>query len=77
MGTKSDWDRDWKQHGKGAPEGSRWVCGACGKTSRDVYGNKPYSRGWDESCAMNAQLLPDERLMFAADGHHVLQVRPV
>jgi hypothetical protein len=33
-----------------------WVCGACGKTSRDRYGHERISRGWDESCMLNAVL---------------------
>jgi len=42
-----------------APPGQIWVCGACGKTSRDKYGEKRISRGWDESCMMNAVLCHD------------------
>jgi hypothetical protein len=37
-----------------APEGQIWVCGACGKTSKDRYGDRNSS--WDESCALNAVL---------------------
>ena len=38
-----------------APEGMIWVCGACGKTSRDLYGDDPTNPlGWDESCMFNA-----------------------
>lgn len=36
-----------------APEGTVWVCGACGKTSPDWIDGP---RGWDESCAMNSVL---------------------
>lgn len=45
-----------------APEGTIWVCGACGKTSRWQYGFDPLlsraeaSPGWDESCMLNAVL---------------------
>lgn len=44
-----------------APEPCRWVCTACGKTSRTRYGydrdNKQCSeRGWDASCMTNAVL---------------------
>lgn len=36
-----------------APEGTIYVCGACGKTSMDIYG---VAGGWDESCALNSVL---------------------
>ena len=39
-----------------APEGQVWVCGACGKQSRDKYGEHRISYGWDMSCMMNAVL---------------------
>lgn len=37
-----------------APTGAVWVCGACGKTSKDRYGDGRSS--WDESCMLNAIL---------------------
>jgi hypothetical protein len=51
-----------------APDGKVFVCQACGKVSRYRYGfddaNKDYdaqgrkysSRGWDESCMLNAEI---------------------
>lgn len=39
-----------------APEGQIWRCGACGRLSRDRYGNQALSASWDESCFMNAVL---------------------
>lgn len=40
-----------------APEGAIWVCQACGKTHSDKYGIEGAgSRGWDESCMLNAIL---------------------
>lgn len=39
-----------------APAGQVWVCGACGKRSRDLYGEVDAMYGWDESCVMNAVL---------------------
>jgi len=39
-----------------ATAGQVWVCAACGKTSRDQYGEQRISPGWDESCMMNAVL---------------------
>ena len=37
-----------------APEGTIYVCGACGKTAQDCYGDPGTS--WDESCSLNAVL---------------------
>jgi len=40
-----------------APEGTIYVCGACGKTSKNICGDEPEnSLGWDESCMLNAVL---------------------
>jgi hypothetical protein len=40
-----------------APEGHMFVCTACGKTSTTRYGiDGERSRGWDESCMLNAVL---------------------
>lgn len=39
-----------------APEGEVFVCGACGKRSRDRYGSEAIDQGWDESCMLNAVL---------------------
>ena len=44
-----------------APDGTRWVCGACGKTSPTRYGFDADGRhvadsGWDVSCMMHAVL---------------------
>ena len=46
-----------------APPGFIWQCQACGKTSDyDSYGTEgKYSRGWDESCALNCALIPDPK----------------
>lgn len=50
-----------------APEGEIFVCGACGKRSRDQYGYEAIDRGWDESCMLNAVLCyADKR--FNKDG---------
>lgn len=37
-----------------APDGKLWLCYACGKTTRDRYGE---SGGWDEACALNSGLV--------------------
>jgi hypothetical protein len=49
---------------KRAPEGSVYVCGACGKVSRWRYGVDDKNRndatpGWDESCAMHCVLVSE------------------
>ena len=36
-----------------APEGSIWVCIACGKYAKDKFGNE---RGWDAGCMLNSSL---------------------
>lgn len=53
---------------KVAPEGQVWVCGACGKRSRDRYGYQPIDRGWDESCFLNAVLCHEDSLEFGLNG---------
>lgn len=37
-----------------APDGQKWYCMMCGKTSETLSGD---ARGWDESCALNAILI--------------------
>lgn len=39
-----------------APEDQIFVCGACGKTSEDMYDDAKHSYGWDVACMMNAVL---------------------
>ena len=56
-----------------APEGSRWVCLACGKTERDLYGTKG---GWDESCVLNARLFHDSRLVMSESKRTVIEILP-
>lgn len=55
-----------------APEGAIWVCGACGKTARDQYGIEgEHSRGWDESCALNAVLCDEASIKRDGSGRVV------
>lgn len=54
---------EWLRH---APEGKLWVCMACGKTVKDIYG-EPGS-GWDESCFLNSRLIEESRLSRGPDG---------
>lgn len=42
-----------------AKPGYVWRCGACGKLSRDRYGMQPISYGFDESCALNCELVKE------------------
>jgi hypothetical protein len=42
--------------------GQVYVCMACGKRSKDIYGFKKISRGWDESCMLNALLCYEDKL---------------
>lgn len=57
-----------------AKPGHLFVCPACGKTSYDMYGFKPRSSGWDESCSMHAVELPVSRLVLK--GTVVVEVLP-
>lgn len=42
-----------------AKPGFIWQCQACGKKSEDLYGSIGWhSYGWDESCCMNADQVP-------------------
>lgn len=47
-----------------APAGQVFVCGACGKRSRDEYGINPIDRGWDESCMMNSFLVYEKSIVL-------------
>lgn len=60
-----------------APEGSVWVCTACGKMARDKYGFKPISWGWDESCMLNADLFSLEELELNEAGDRVVSIKSV
>jgi hypothetical protein len=44
-----------------APEGQVWVCAACGKRSKDRYGDQAIDRGWDVSCALNSVLCYEQK----------------
>ena len=39
-----------------APDGQVYVCGACGKRSRDRDGDARLDSGWDESCMLHCVL---------------------
>lgn len=57
-----------------APEGQVWVCGACGKRSRDKYGDQRINHGWDESCMLNSVLCYEDKLVFNEQGTLVVKV---
>lgn len=50
-----------------APDGMVFVCHACGKRSKDLYGEQKIDRGWDESCMMNS-VLCDEKSIVMKNG---------
>lgn len=39
-----------------AGDGEVFVCGACGKRSKDRFGYQKIDHGWGESCMMNSNL---------------------
>lgn len=52
-----------------AKAGQVFVCAACGKLSKDRYGNRKISKGWDASCMLHAVLCyekPTEDGMWVA-----------
>lgn len=59
---------------KVAPEGQIYVCNACGKTSKDLYGEDS-DYGWDESCSMHAVLCYSQK-RFGAGGIYSWQAVP-
>jgi hypothetical protein len=59
-----------------APQGQVYVCGACGKRSRDEYGDQPINRGWDVSCVLNALLCYEDKIVVDPVTNLVTQVPP-
>jgi len=55
-----------------APEGKMWVCHACGKFSKDRYGDGESS--WDESCMLNSVLHDTNTLQYSNDGRSVVSI---
>lgn len=45
-----------------AKKGEIFVCGACGKRSKDRYGEKKIDRLWDVSCMVNSVLCKESSL---------------
>lgn len=49
-----------------APEGQIWICGACGKTAKDRYGDPGSS--WDESCFLKSVLVYEASIKRGPNG---------
>ena len=45
-----------------APAGQIFVCFACGKRSRDKYGDQALDKFWDVSCVLNSGLCYEDKL---------------
>ncbi len=46
---------------KVAPEGQVFICAACGKRSKDRYGDQKIDHGWDASCMLNSVLCYEKK----------------
>jgi len=44
-----------------APKGQVFVCMACGKRSKDIFGDMKIDHGWDVSCAMSCVLCYEKK----------------
>jgi hypothetical protein len=53
-----------------APEGTIWVCGACGQHGKDRY------EIGDESCLLNAVLCVDDKPELVSPFHHKWTAAP-
>src|SRR5512133_3022180 len=53
---------------KVAGRGKVYVCGVCGKRSKDRYGMQAISRGWEESCMSHCFLAYEKSLKFDDNG---------
>lgn len=55
------------------PQGTIFICAACGKRSRTRFGFDGQnlrvgpSQGWDESCMLNAVLVQEDSIVFAEE----------
>jgi len=50
-----------------APKDCLFVCCACGKTSKNLYGSGERASGWDASCVLNARLFKKSDLEYGND----------
>jgi hypothetical protein len=46
-----------------APDGYVFQCAACGKRSKDKYGYQKLDYGYDESCMLNSNLVPEQSVV--------------
>ena len=53
---------------------SLFVCCVCGKQSKDKYGEKPISYGWDESCMLNSQEFDVSKLVYGPGNNKIRRV---
>lgn len=60
-----------------APEGQVFICGACGKRSKDRYGNQEIDRGWDESCMLHSVLCYEDSIVMDKCGARVVKATAV
>jgi hypothetical protein len=67
-----------------AADGNLFVCCACGKVSTTRYGfeqtaqgeyKSTASKGWDESCMLNASEFPKDHLVWNEGKTRVIEVR--
>jgi hypothetical protein len=54
-----------------APAGQMWLCGACGKRSRNKSGTHAIDYGYDESCMLNSVLVYEASIRRNAAGRIV------
>jgi hypothetical protein len=59
-----------------APKGQVYVCCACGKRSKDRYGDQPIDHDWDVSCMMNSVLVYEDSIQLGESGR-VIKADPV
>lgn len=59
-----------------APEGAVYVCSACGKRSKDLYGQQKIDHWWDESCILHAVLCKEDSLVFNTETGYVVKADP-
>jgi hypothetical protein len=68
------WEEDEAMKDATAPDGTVWVCGACGKRASNRY-TGGISHGWDESCMLHAVLCRADSIVL--DGNRVTAAKAV
>ena len=74
----SQFTKEQKAQIKGheAPEGYRWVCLMCGKTSPEQTGVGG-DRGWDASCFLNSVLVESDHIEYSEETGRALHVESI